>query len=176
MLHDAEMAKNKTDLSTSLEQIALDKGFIVVDNQGQGNCMFHALSDQLKLVMRISVSHEQLRRVAVDYLGSRDADTSVSCSLCYYLHVFPTLIYQQDNSLITVLAMMKIFSHFRRLCHCKVLLSHCLVSPIKNPHFCMERGADPKRCFTFFTFPRIHIVCPPKFCIITFFTITVPLL
>lgn len=178
MLHDAEMAKKKTDLSTSLEQIALDKGFIVVNNQGQGNCMFHALSDQLKLVMRISVPHEQLRHAAVDYLRSDEAAALVSFSFCYYLHVFPTLMYQQDNSLITVLAMMKILSHFRRLCHCKVLLSHCLVSPIKNPHFCLGRGAGPKRCFTFFTFPRIHIVYPPKFCVpvITFFTITVALL
>ena len=92
MLHDAEMAKNKINLSTSLEQIALDKGFRVVNNRGQGNCMFHALSDQLKLVMRISVSHEQLRHAAIDYLGSDEAAALVSCSFCYYLHVFPTLI------------------------------------------------------------------------------------
>ena len=98
MLHDAEMAKNKMNLSTSLEQIALDKGFRVVNNQGQGNCMFHALSDQLKLVMRISVSHEQLRHAAVDYLGSDEAAALVSCFFCYYLHVFPILMYQQDNS------------------------------------------------------------------------------
>ena len=149
------------DLFTSLEQIALDKGFIVVNNQGEGNCMFHALSDQLKLVTRISVSHEQLRHAAVDYLESDEAAALVSCSFCYYLHVFPTLMYQQDNSLITVLPMMKTLFHFRRLCHCKVLLSHCLVFPIKNPHFCLGRGADPKCWFTIFTFPRIHIVYPP---------------
>lgn len=98
MLHDAEMAKNKMNLSTSLEQIALDKGFRVVNNRGQGNCMFHALSDQLNLVMRISVSHEQLRHAAVDYLRSDEAAALVSCSFCYYLHVFPILMYQQDNS------------------------------------------------------------------------------
>lgn len=130
MLHDAAMAKNKMDLSTSLEQIASDKGFSVVDNQGQGNCMFHALSDQLCFVMGSSnsVSHEELRRDAVRYLGSDEAAALVSCSFCYYLHVFPTLMYQQDNSLTTVLDMMKTLSHFRRLCHCKVLLSHCLLS------------------------------------------------
>lgn len=81
MEHDAEMAKSKMSLSTGPEQIAWNKDFIVVDNQGEGNCMFHSLSDQLELVMGITVSHEQLRRAVVDYL-ERDAAALVSCTFC----------------------------------------------------------------------------------------------
>ena len=70
------------ELTTSLKQFALDKGFKVVDNQGKGNCMFHALSDQLERVMGISVSHEQLRITAVGYLDSHEAAALVSYSFC----------------------------------------------------------------------------------------------
>ena len=37
--------------SEGLEKTASDKGFIISDNQGSGNCMFHALAEQLTLTM-----------------------------------------------------------------------------------------------------------------------------
>ena len=37
-----------TNLTEELTKIASDKGFRISDNQGSGNCMFHALSEQLE--------------------------------------------------------------------------------------------------------------------------------
>jgi len=57
-----------TDLSEELEKIASDKGFVISDNEGSGNCMFHALSEQLNLVKGIKISHGELRQSIVQYL------------------------------------------------------------------------------------------------------------
>jgi len=57
-----------TNLSLELEKIALDKGFVISDNEGSGNCMFHALSEQLNLVKGIKISHRELRQSMVQYL------------------------------------------------------------------------------------------------------------
>ena len=57
-----------TDLSAELEKIASDKGFGISDNEGSGNCMFHALSEQLNLVKGIKISHGELRQSIVLYL------------------------------------------------------------------------------------------------------------
>ena len=57
-----------TDLSTELEKIASDKGFVISDNEGSGNCMFYALSEQLNLVKGIKISHGELRQSIVQYL------------------------------------------------------------------------------------------------------------
>jgi len=57
-----------TDLSAELEKIASDKGFVITDNEGSGNCMFYALSEQLNLVKGIKISHGQLRQSIVQYL------------------------------------------------------------------------------------------------------------
>ena len=65
MQHDTT---GKTDLSDELKNIALNKGFIVSDNQGLGNCMFYALSEQLDLVKGIRISHEKLRQTIVQFL------------------------------------------------------------------------------------------------------------
>lgn len=46
-------------------------GFIVVDNEGQGNCMFIALSDQLALKGISTVSHKELRQSSVEYLRKK---------------------------------------------------------------------------------------------------------
>jgi len=59
---------SNTDLSAELEKIASDKGFVISDNEGSGNCMFHALSEQLNLVIGIKISHGELRRSVVQYL------------------------------------------------------------------------------------------------------------
>ena len=45
-----------------------EKGFVVSNNRGEGNCMFFALSEQLGLIKGIGISHEQLRKTVVQYL------------------------------------------------------------------------------------------------------------
>jgi len=57
-----------TDLLTELEKIASDKGFVISDNEGSGNCMFYALSEQLNLMKGIKISHGELRQSVVEYL------------------------------------------------------------------------------------------------------------
>ena len=51
-----------------LRNIAANKDFEVFDNLGQGNCMFYALSDQLKIVKGIKISHTHLRAKLVQFL------------------------------------------------------------------------------------------------------------
>ncbi|XP_022809889.1 uncharacterized protein LOC111346896, partial [Stylophora pistillata] len=68
MQHDASKVNDKTDLKTELKKIASDKGFRIVDNEGSGNCMFYALSDQLEIAMRIKIKHDELRQILVQYL------------------------------------------------------------------------------------------------------------
>ena len=46
-----------TDPSIELEKIASGKGFVISDNEGSGNCMFHALSEQLNLLKGIKILH-----------------------------------------------------------------------------------------------------------------------
>ena len=43
-------------------------GLIVSDNDGKGNCLFHALSEQLQTVKKIKISHDELRKTLVQYL------------------------------------------------------------------------------------------------------------
>jgi len=59
---------SNTDPSSELKKIASDKGFVISDNEGSGNCMFHALSEQLNLVKGIKISHGELRQSIVQYL------------------------------------------------------------------------------------------------------------
>ena len=63
-----DVSKVNTNLSAELEKIALHKGFVISDNEGLGNCMFYALSEQLNLVKGIKISHEELRQSVVQYL------------------------------------------------------------------------------------------------------------
>ena len=68
MVRDALKGTRNTDLSLELKRIASDKGFMISGNQGRENCMFHELSEQLDLVKRIKISHEQLSQKVVNYL------------------------------------------------------------------------------------------------------------
>jgi len=65
---DAEREKNGRDLLADIKEIALHKGFKVSNNPGSGNCMFHALSEQLEIVKGVKVSHEKLRKKLVQFL------------------------------------------------------------------------------------------------------------
>ena len=71
------MVNDSTTLTEKLATIASDKGFRISDNQGSGNCMFHALSEQLETVKRIKIQHGQLRQSLVQYL--RENPKLVSC-------------------------------------------------------------------------------------------------
>ena len=65
---DASKVKSRTDLLLGLRKIALDRGFRISDNEGLGNCMFYALSEQLEIVKGIKIPHCELREILVQYL------------------------------------------------------------------------------------------------------------
>ena len=77
---------SNTDLSAELEKIASDKGFVISDNEGSGNCMFYALSEQLNLVKGIKISHAELRQSIVQYL--RKNPKLVSLVFFYFFYFF----------------------------------------------------------------------------------------
>ena len=64
----ARSVNDNTTLTEKLATIASDKGFRISDNQGSGNCMFHALSEQLETVKGIKIEHGHLRQSLVQYL------------------------------------------------------------------------------------------------------------
>ena len=65
---DARREPNQTELSLNLKRTAQEKGFVISDNQGEGNCMFFALSEQLDVVKGMRMSHEEIRQTVVRYL------------------------------------------------------------------------------------------------------------
>ncbi|PFX16502.1 OTU domain-containing protein [Stylophora pistillata] len=67
---DATKVKSRTDLLLGLRKIASDKGFRISDNQGSGNCMFYALSEQLEIVKGIKIPPGKLRQTLIQYLRS----------------------------------------------------------------------------------------------------------
>ena len=83
ILLEARIESSKTELSKALKRTALEKGFAISDNQGEGNCMFFALSEQLDLVKGIQISHDELRRTVVQHL--QENPRLVSILLPYYL-------------------------------------------------------------------------------------------
>ena len=57
-----------TDPLLNLKKIASGRGYVISDNQGEGNCMFFAISEQLELIQGVKLSHEKLRKNVVRYL------------------------------------------------------------------------------------------------------------
>jgi 5S rRNA maturation endonuclease (ribonuclease M5) len=78
---DVSKVNSNTALSAEWEKIASDKVFVISDNEGSGNCMFYALSEQLNLVKGIKISHEELRQSIVQYL--RKNPKLVSLVFCF---------------------------------------------------------------------------------------------
>ena len=68
MQNDAGKIISKTNPPEEMRKIASDKGFRISDNEGSGNCMFYALSEQLDLVKGIQISHKALRQHIVQFL------------------------------------------------------------------------------------------------------------
>ena len=81
ILLEARIESSKTELSQALKRTSLEKGFAISDNQGEGNCMFFALSEQLVLIKGIQISHDELRRTIVQHL--RENPRLVSILLPY---------------------------------------------------------------------------------------------
>jgi len=79
MQHDARDGTRKTSLLVGLKKIASLKGFVISDNDGSGNCMFYALSEQLDLVKGIQISHAELRQRLVNYLKEKPTLVSWYC-------------------------------------------------------------------------------------------------
>ena len=68
---DASKVGSKTDLTSDLKKIASDRGFKISDNEGSGNCMFYALSDQLEIAEGIKINHDELRQILVQHLSEK---------------------------------------------------------------------------------------------------------
>ena len=65
---DARSETSQTELSLNLKKTTQEKGFVISNNQGEGNCMFFALSEQLDVVKGMRMSHEEIRQTVVHYL------------------------------------------------------------------------------------------------------------
>ena len=70
---------SNTDPLVELEKIASGKGFVISHNEGSGNCMYHALSEQLNLVKGIKISHGDLRQSIVQHLLNNPRMVSLVC-------------------------------------------------------------------------------------------------
>ena len=81
------------DITDGLIDAVLDMGLIVSDNDGKGNCLFHALSEQLETVKKIKIPHDELRKTLVQYLRNgrfclvfiSAIKNCVNCSLSYII-------------------------------------------------------------------------------------------
>ena len=62
-----EKDKEKCSIS-NLAKKAATEGFVIQDNDGGGNCMFHALSRQLEIILRLQIFYGDLRNEIVEYL------------------------------------------------------------------------------------------------------------
>ena len=78
MHQDAGKLQRKADLLEDLRINASSKGFEIIDNDGGGNCMFHALCDQLKCKKNLKISHQELRKQLVKYLQEHPKMVSVN--------------------------------------------------------------------------------------------------
>ena len=78
MHRDAGKFQKKAGLFNDLKVNASNKGFEIVGNDGEGNCMFHALCDQLKFKKHPEISHQELRKELVKYLWEHPMMVSVN--------------------------------------------------------------------------------------------------
>ncbi|XP_073257638.1 uncharacterized protein [Porites lutea] len=86
---DADQVRNKTNLPSNLRTVAAKKGFLVSDNQASGNCLFYALSEQLKSVKGIQISHKELRNTLVQFLRE-NANQHDGTSLFNFVSGYPS--------------------------------------------------------------------------------------
>ena len=101
MQRDVSKVSNNTDLLAELEKIVSDKGFVISDNEGSGNCMFYALSEQLNLVKGIKISHGELRQSIVQYLRKNPKLVSLDF---FVMHVLVKIIFMWFDSCVPKLS------------------------------------------------------------------------
>ena len=89
MQRGVSKVSSNTDLLAELEKIVSDKGFVISDNEGSGNCMFYALSEQLNLVKGIKISHGELRQPIVQYLRKNPKMASL---VFFCMHILVKII------------------------------------------------------------------------------------
>ena len=87
---DVNKVSSNTDLLAELKKIASDKGFVISDNEGSGNCMFYALSEQLNSVKGIKISHGELRQSMVQYLRKNPKLVSL---VFFVMHILVKIIF-----------------------------------------------------------------------------------
>ena len=87
ILLEARIESSKAKLSQTLKRTAWEKGFAISDNQGEGNCMFFALSEQLDLIKGIQTSHDELRRTIVQHLRESPRLVSTLLFLPGWIHL-----------------------------------------------------------------------------------------
>ena len=75
---------DKTEPSLNSRKVAFDRGFVISDNQGEGNGMSFAISEQLKLIKGIKFSDKEVRKNVVRYL--KDNPTLVSSIQCFPIY------------------------------------------------------------------------------------------
>ena len=83
---------HETGLSENFKRNIKEKGFSISDNQGEGNSMFLALSEQLHLKKRIKISQAELRQTVVQYLKKNPTLVSVSGFLTPVIQVCSSLV------------------------------------------------------------------------------------
>ena len=83
---------HETGLSENFKRNIKEKGFSISDNQGEGNSMFLALSEQLHLKKRIKISQAELRQTVVQYLKKNSTLVSVSGFLTQVIQVCSSLV------------------------------------------------------------------------------------
>ena len=115
---DARRETSQTELSLNLKRTAQEKGFVISDNQGEGNCMFFALSEQLDVVKGMRISHEEIRQTVVHFL--RENTTLVSkilaVTLLYFTSAFVTVFYNLHQQTVITDISRTIFSDVVRQC------------------------------------------------------------
>ena len=87
ILLEARIESSKTELSQALKRTAMEKGFAISDNQGEGNCMFFALSEQLILIKGIEMSHDALRQTIVQHLRENPRLVSTVLFFLGWIHL-----------------------------------------------------------------------------------------
>ena len=83
---------HETGLYENFKRNIKEKGFSISDNQGGGNCMFLALSEQLHLKKGIKISQAELRQTVVQYLKKNPTLVSVSGFLTQVIQVCSSLV------------------------------------------------------------------------------------
>ena len=106
MQYGASKINGNSDPLVELEKIASGKGFVISDNEGSGNCMFCALSEQLYLVKGIKISLGSLRQSLVEYLSNNPSLVSlvfqfdILVNIHTYTHTYIRILYFLSNFLV----------------------------------------------------------------------------